>query len=137
MFVDLFLQVDSDAFANAKSLQVLLLDHNDISEIYQDMLSRSSTLRVINISHNRLRFLPDTLFKDTQLEILDVSHNQISKIPDGCLSRISTTLRHLDVSHNEINSITPDQVRLCCVLNPFRLLRIPIDLTGTPIGIFS
>lgn len=74
------------------------------------MLSRSSTLRVINISHNRLRFLPDTLFKDTQLEILDVSHNQISKIPDGCLSRIATTLRHLDASHNEITSITPDQV---------------------------
>ena len=109
-FANINHQVDSDAFANAKSLQVLLLDHNDISEIYQDMLSRSSTLRVINISHNRLRFLPDTLFKDTQLEILDVSHNQITKIPDGCLSRIATTLRHLDASHNDITSVTPDQV---------------------------
>ena len=83
--------VDSEAFANAKNLQVLLLNNNDISktkqilhpfkwvphnvfsfrvfigEIYQDMLSRSSTLRIINVAHNRLRFLPDTLVKDTQL----------------------------------------------------------------------
>lgn len=104
-------QVDSDAFSNARRLQVLLLNHNDIGEIYQDMLSSSSTLRVINVSNNKLRFLPDTLFKDTQLEILDVSHNQITKVPDGCLSRIAHSLRHLDVSHNEIAAISPDQVR--------------------------
>lgn len=102
--------MDSDAFSNARRLQVLLLNNNDIGEIYQDMLSSSSTLRVINISNNKLRFLPDTLFKDTQLEILDVSHNQITKIPDGCLSRIAHSLRHLDVSHNEIVAISPDQV---------------------------
>lgn len=74
------------------------------------MLRWSSTLRVVTLSYNKIRFLHDTLFKDTLVEILDVSHNRISKIPDECFSRITTTLRQLDLSHNEIAFINDRQV---------------------------
>lgn len=63
-------------------------------------------LRIVDLSHNNFRLLPDGLFFGEGLEKLDLSHNDLNRMPLQSMSFGSaSTLCDLDFSHNDIASI--------------------------------
>ena len=45
--------------------QVLRLDENELTELHRDTWNRASKLRLLNVSHNELRALPEDLLRQT------------------------------------------------------------------------
>lgn len=65
-----------------------------------------ANLRVVDMSHNKIRTLPDGLFFGEGLEILDLSDNDMNRMPLASMSFGSaSTLCELDLSNNDIASI--------------------------------
>lgn len=70
-----------------------------------------SSLRVADLSYNKLRSLPDGLFFAEGLEKLDLSNNDLSRMPLASLSFGSAaTLCDLDLSFNDISSIANGEI---------------------------
>lgn len=83
-----------------------MASHNDLSEVPVDLFRYLTKLRVVDLSHNELRFLPENFFKEEGLERLDLSHNSINRLPLISLSTgAASTLCELDLSWNGISSI--------------------------------
>lgn len=87
-----------------RSLQHLYLQHNNISDISSEALNGLVSLRVLNISHNRLHTLPEGLFANAR-ELREIYLN------DNTIFELSRTIFHrleqlivLDLSSNQITS---------------------------------
>lgn len=67
-------------------------------------------LRVLDMSYNKLRTLPDFLFREDSLEYLSLAGNKFERIPYKSFSfETATSLRELDFSRNLITSLhSPD-----------------------------
>lgn len=77
-------------------------------------------LRIVDLSFNLLRNLPDGLFVGDDMEALDLSHNQLSKIPVSSLTNIAAlTLCELDLSYNNIG-----QIHSMDLSNKFRVMTL-------------
>lgn len=70
--------IPPDTFKFSVKLQVLSLASNDITEIAHGTLRNLGDLRIVDLSNNLLRSLPDSLFQSDDLAKLDLSHNQVS-----------------------------------------------------------
>lgn len=82
------------------------MSENELTEIAAETFRNMGDLRIVDLSSNLLRNLPDSLFVGDDLEKLDVSHNQLTKIPVSSLTNIAAlTLCELDLSHNHIGAI--------------------------------
>ena len=65
-------------------------------------------LRILDLSNNSLKVLPDNWDCMDSLVELKVTENQIEEIPKGlCTGRISSNLVALDFSHNKLKFIRP------------------------------
>lgn len=74
------------------------LSQNSISDLQMSDISFLSELRVLRLSHNRIRRLDFGVFLlNRDLEYLDVSHNQLQNI--SCCPMVN--LKHLDLSFND------------------------------------
>lgn len=63
-------------------------------------------LRIVDLSHNRLRTLSDNVFNDVHIESLDLSHNQFMRLPIKSMSMSSAaSLATLDMSWNSISGV--------------------------------
>nr|XP_002709316.1 toll-like receptor 1 isoform X1 [Oryctolagus cuniculus] len=85
-------------------LQTTVLDisQNSISALQTADVQSLSNLRILIISHNRIRYLDFSVFKYNQeLEYLDVSHNELWKI--SC--HPSVNFKHLDLSFNAFDAL--------------------------------
>ena len=85
-------------------------------------LSRLQCLRVLDISHNRLTVLPDSLWSSSiakSLTTLDISHNVLPSLPDN-LTTLSN-LEELDISHNVLQSHTVPWEKLALMSSLRRL----------------
>lgn len=61
---------------------------------------------MVDLSGNKLRSLPDTLFNEEGLERLSVAWNQMSRFPVTTFSPLAAaTLCELDLSHNAIATL--------------------------------
>ena len=60
-------------------------------------------LTVLNLSHNKITRIPDSLFGFIHLRLLDLSFNKIENVPS--FISLFPDLRKLDLSHNEISKI--------------------------------
>lgn len=103
------------------------MNHNSLAELPANLFEMVDDLRIVDLSHNRLKFLPDKLFPHDGLESLviinyyikfkyliffsmyrslDLSHNVMIKIPVTSISNIAAlTICELDVSYNKIAAI--------------------------------
>nr|CAD7567857.1 unnamed protein product [Timema californicum] len=85
---------------------VVRFDRNLLTDIPSELFRSLSSLRVVDLSSNRLRNLPDGLFMDEGMESLRVSHNQLGRVPASCLgTSAAATLVEMDLSHNLIASL--------------------------------
>ena len=60
-------------------------------------------MTVLNLSHNRIQSIPDSLFGFIHLRLLDLSYNDIENIPS--IICLFPELRKLDLSHNRVSKI--------------------------------
>jgi Leucine-rich repeat (LRR) protein len=89
---------------------VLILSFNRLSSIPAGLFRPTSGLRVLDVSHNELRSLPNALFGDGGMERLALAHNRLTDLPLSSLGpAAAATLRELHVASNSILSLnSPD-----------------------------
>jgi Leucine-rich repeat (LRR) protein len=93
---------------------------NELTEIGTETFRNLNDLRIVDLSHNLLRGIPDSVFISDDMEKLDISHNQLSKVPVNSITNVAAlSLCELDLSYNNILSIHSNdlsnkfRVRLC------------------------
>lgn len=75
-------------------------------DIPVEVLRPLKKLRIMDLSHNKLRTLPDNMFTDSNIESLDLSHNQFMRLPVKIMSVTSIArLANLDMSWNILSGI--------------------------------
>ncbi|KAK3427026.1 hypothetical protein EUGRSUZ_F03334 [Eucalyptus grandis] len=122
---------DGEKWWEAVELQKLILAHNDI-EILKEDLRNLSVLTVLNLSHNKLTQLPAAIGELPMLKSLDVSHNSITGLPDEIGS--ATSLVKFDCSNNQLKEI-PISLSRCLDLSEFKasnntIISLPEDLAN-------
>ncbi|XP_057212715.1 extracellular matrix protein 2 [Triplophysa rosa] len=86
------------------SIQELHLSDNKIEVVHSGILNKTINLRVLNLSHNRIRedrIDPRAWIHLLKLEFLDLSHNKMVHVP----SFLPSGLRQLTLHHNQIERI--------------------------------
>jgi len=82
------------------------LARNALAELGYEIFKTLGDLRIVDLSHNLLRMVPDHVFAGDDMEKLDLSHNLLTKIPVSSLKNLAAlTLCELDLSHNNIGTI--------------------------------
>lgn len=90
--------------------QVLSLARNYLSDLPSELFRALSHLRMVDVSHNRLRSLPDNLWSEGSTERVDLSNNQLSRFPITSFSAAAAnTLVELDVSSNYLIALFPPE----------------------------
>lgn len=84
--------------AFSSQMQWLDLSHNFL-EVLPYHFSFLFNLKVLNVSHNRLKYVRPLDLKN--LEVLILSHNNLNVIPEDFFQNVSD-LKHLDLSSNQI-----------------------------------
>lgn len=79
---------------------------NELTEIGAETFRNLNDLRIVDLSSNLIRGIPESVFVSDDMEKLDISHNQLSKVPVNSITNVAAlSLCELDLSHNNILSI--------------------------------
>ncbi|XP_059359998.1 extracellular matrix protein 2 [Carassius carassius] len=105
----IYLRLDDNKFRAIPSglpvsVQELHLSDNKIEVVHSGLLNKTTNLRVLNLSHNRIRedrIHPRAWIHLLKLEYLDLSHNKLVHVP----SFLPVGLRQLNLHHNQIERI--------------------------------
>ena len=90
----------SDSISNLPNLAMLNLSSNVIDHIPESVFLEHSNLTTLDLSHNKLEFLPNSICKLKKLWHLNVSHNCIKCLPRH-IGQLSN-LRKLFLAHNHL-----------------------------------
>jgi len=114
--------------------RALDLSFNLLQDLPSDLPLTLPHLVSLNLSHNRLSSIPDSIFGFLHLRELNVSHNNLSELPPSiCLL---DKLRKMNASDNQISRLPlgieqlQSLEKLNLLNNP--LLHIPLALGGLP-----
>ncbi|XP_061713362.1 chaoptin-like isoform X1 [Cydia pomonella] len=110
----------------------LSISYNNLKYIYNDVfLSLKNSLEHLEVEHNKLSHLPDSLAQVARLRHLSLAYNQLEESPP-LPSRLQTlslagnfltampsslqtlepgSIRYLDLSYNRISNLMPDEFR--------------------------
>ncbi|XP_061074723.1 extracellular matrix protein 2 [Conger conger] len=105
----IYLRLDRNKFRGLPSglppsLQELHLSENRVEEVREGILNKSLQLKVLDLSHNRIRedrIAPRAWIHLPKLEALDLSHNKLVHVP----SFLPFALRQILLHHNQIERI--------------------------------
>nr|CAD7392668.1 unnamed protein product [Timema cristinae] len=87
-----------------RQLQNLHLQHNELAEIHADALLGLTSLRVLNLSSNRLETLPEGLFSSSkELREIYLQNNSLYELARGLFRRLEQLLV-LDLADNQLSS---------------------------------
>lgn len=97
------------AIFDIKSLEVLELPYNKISQINQADFDKLTSLTWLNMAHNQLTAMPDFMFANPKLTSMQLQDNQIKgQIPANFPA--ASALETLNLSNNEILGPIPTQI---------------------------
>lgn len=85
-------------------LSLLNLAHNNLNSL-PESISQLKALRILELSHNQLSSLPNSFTLLESLWELHIEHNQLTQLPSN-LIRLKD-LRHLHAHHNQLSHLTP------------------------------
>jgi Leucine-rich repeat (LRR) protein len=102
--------------ARLSKLRFLNCRYNQLNDsaFPNDFFERNSELLVIDLSHNQLKEVPESLEHSRKLLVLNLSHNLIEYVPPQLFVNL-TQLVHLDLSNNQLETIPPQLRRLTCL----------------------
>ncbi|GFQ66391.1 hypothetical protein TNCT_671951 [Trichonephila clavata] len=89
-------------------VQILALDHNYISTIEDETFNKMHSLRILDLSYNKITTLPNDVFSGTKLERLNLSHNYLTVIPMAAFAEVKNSLKFIDISSNRLTSLLPE-----------------------------
>lgn len=99
------------------------LSHNQMTLLPKSFWPRFTSLRSLNVSHNKLRKLPSSIGKLENLEELYLSHNDdLDTLPDNMTQLTKLKTLHLGVYFDGCHGTMPTDVHCCA-------------LTSLPVGI--
>ncbi len=85
-----------------KNLEVLRLDHNQITDTFKNIPALPELLE-LDVSHNRLESLSKNLANFKRLHTLRAAHNALQELPPDLAGMQSLT--HLDCRHNQLKTL--------------------------------
>lgn len=96
------------------------LSNNELRDFASDTFRNIDDLRIVDLSSNYLRYLPDTAFSRCRLEKIDLSNNEFPRIPSNGFSNLATMdLVDLDLSNNLIGMMNSRDLRYFSVSRMF------------------
>lgn len=92
------------SIAKLRRLQQLNLEQNNITEVSGEALAGLPSLRIFNISHNKLEALPGGFFSHSRdFQEIHLQCNRLFEIPRGLFHKLEQLLI-LDLSSNQLSS---------------------------------
>jgi Leucine-rich repeat (LRR) protein len=91
---------------------------HSLTDIPIQVFDLSSTLTILNLSVNKLKFLPASLWEMTMLESLDISSNELESLPPQVEQL--TNLQVLNLRHNFLTTL-PASLGRCVALQKLNL----------------
>mmetsp|Transcript_13949 Transcript_13949/g.24686 ORF Transcript_13949/g.24686 Transcript_13949/m.24686 type:complete len:752 (+) Transcript_13949:261-2516(+) len=104
--------ISAEVFKEAMSLRVLDLSNNKLQEI-PESLSRLPSLQHLDLRYNKIKCLSMEIPENSNLDQLLLGFNRISTIEGACLHRASK-LSVLDIRENQLSSL-PEYDLLQCI----------------------
>lgn len=103
-----------------KQLSFLSLRHNKLKQLKDEQLRQFVNLITLDLSHNQLERVPDSLCQLEQLTCIDLQYNRLRQLPQmiGNLRQLSRIRLH----RNKLEHL-PDSLVLCTNLNELYLDR--------------
>ena len=104
--------IQFDVFDNMDNLQVLKLGRNQLNSLDDDVFEWNPLkLEVIDLSHNKFKFIQHFLFYDLErLQQIDLSNNDLSFIHPHAFQQLKE-LRQLELSNNHLRSFDPTWIK--------------------------
>lgn len=119
-------RVPDEIFANAKQLRNIELDHNDIDTIEDGAFDGLENLLDIQLSWNRLtRIGRNTFGRLHHLRTLSISNNLIEQIDDGALR--FEKLEALDLSNNQLKTLSSAMFVTTPLLNSLNINKNKVE----------
>lgn len=83
------------------------MNHNLLQDLQASLFSGMIHMRILDLSYNKLKLLPDYLLKEDSLQYVSFAHNQLLRIPFKSFTEEGAKyLCTLNISHNSISSIS-------------------------------
>lgn len=89
----------------SETIQKLILSGNQLTQVQINYSSsRRNSLRFIDLSHNLLQDIPESLYMSSNLSTLDISHNRINDLSDVTFTE-GNRLKELFLAGNRIRNM--------------------------------
>jgi len=130
----LLYQVPDELTSKVSLHQSVDLSFNLITDIPLDLPLSLPHLKIMNLSHNKIVTVPDSIFGFLHLEYLDLSFNNIETLPAGiCLLE---KLKKLNLSNNKLKKLPTNIDQLTSLqkinLSCNQLEHLPISMGNIP-----
>lgn len=106
------------ALSSLTHLQILMLNHNNIVYIPEEVIAHLKSLRTLSVRDNHLHSLPKNIGDLTNLKIIDAQNNLITFVPASIL-KLKNTLQNCLLNNNLLHQ------------NPLPVIGV-LTLMGTP-----
>lgn len=133
--------VDFENICHITSLQELHITYCDIQniEFIEEAKEKLKNLKILNLSHNRIKEVPKSLFALPNLSSVDLSYNDIQLLPNGTEDVIHKNMQNLETLNLEKNSLmtVPTNLWKLKKLKSLRLKKNPFESLPSDLNKFS
>ncbi|RNA35469.1 leucine-rich repeat-containing 57 isoform X2 [Brachionus plicatilis] len=103
-------KVPPELFQIAKSIRNLDLSHNRLTIITSNLFTNMENLKTLNISNNKIESISGEIGRCVKLESLDMSHNLLKDIPNS-VNQLKN-LKKISINNNQLTRIPKELSQL-------------------------